>query len=213
MKTVSSLTLSALLSLFLLACSTPAIDPMPADEFVTDGLHAVSGSGFEAAYVLPGADLPAYGQLDFARFDASAVEVTSTTVTGTTRRDWQITPEREARLAEAWRNATNHAFADYPREEATAGTLKTEATLTRLSPGRATSTSAVAAGSASSVNRDVVNVSVEFRLRDADSGQLLAVIRDRQTIGSLQWTRAAGADMANLFNSWAALLHTRISGR
>jgi hypothetical protein len=116
-------------------------------------------------------------------------------------------------LAEAWRNATNHAFADYPREEATAGTLKTEATLTRLSPGRATSTSSVAAGSASSVNRDVVNVSVEFRLRDADSGQLLAVIRDRQTIGSLQWTRAAGADMANLFNSWAALLHTRISGR
>lgn len=85
--------------------------------------------------------------------------------------------------------------------------------MTRLSPGRSTNTSAVAAGSGASMNREVVNVSVEFRLHDADSGQLLAVIRDRQTIGSLQWTRAAGADMANLFNSWAALLHTRISGR
>mgnify|MGYP001823689101 CR=1 FL=1 len=53
----------------------------------------------------------------------------------------------------------------------------------------------------------------EFRLYDAQSGELLAVIRDRRTIGSLQWTRAAGVDIVNLFNSWAALLHTRVSGR
>ena len=43
--------------------------------------------------------------------------------------------------------------------------------------------------------------------------QLLAVIRDRRSIASLQWNRAAGADTVNLFNSWAALLHTRVSGR
>lgn len=213
MRTFSPVALSALLVFVLVACSTPAVDEKPAGEFAVEGLHAVSGSGFESAFVLPGANLPAYGQLEFERFDASAVEVTSTTVTGTTRRDWQITPEREDQLADAWRNATNHAFADYPRKDATSGMLRVEASMTRLSPGRSTNTSAVAAGSGASMNREVVNVSVEFRLHDADSGQLLAVIRDRQTIGSLQWTRAAGADMANLFNSWAALLHTRISGR
>jgi hypothetical protein len=60
---------------------------------------------------------------------------------------------------------------------------------------------------------DTVDVSVEFRLYDQGSGELLAVIRDRRTIALAQWSRAAGIDMINLFNSWAALLHTRVSGK
>ena len=195
------------------ACSTPSIEEQPAEELAAQGLHPVSGTGFEAAYMLPGADLPGYGVIRFEPFGSAGVEVTQTTVTGTNRRDWQMTPEREDNLAQAWIKATAHAFRDYPREEGSDQSLRVEAELTRVSPGRSTNTSSVAVGSSSSANREVVNVSAEFRLFNDKSGQLLSVVRDRQTIGSMQWTRAAGVDMANLLNSWAALLHTRISGR
>ena len=209
-----NLLIPMLLSLALVtACASPELQEKPAEEFAAEGLHEVKGTGFASAYVLPTAQLPSYGQVNFAQMNSAEVEVTSTTVTGTTRRDWQMTAEREAKLAEAWSSATTHAFSDYPREDAESGALQVEAWLTRVSPGRSTNTSSATVGSSSSINRDVVSVSAEFRIYDAASQRLLAVVRDSQNIASLQWTRAGGADMANLFNSWAALLHTRISGR
>lgn len=214
MKCLPSLILTSVVLLPLLsACSSPTIEQQPASEFAADGLHEVTGTGFESAFVLPGANLPGYARIQFEPFDASDVEVSSTTLTGTTRSDWQINDEREQKLVAAWVKATSHAFADYPREEGGGKMLRVEAALSRLSPGRSTNTSTATVGSSSSANRDVVNVSVEMRLIDAGSGQLLAVVRDRQSVGAQQWSRAAGTDMANLFNSWAALLHTRVSGR
>ena len=205
---------TVLLALCLLsACSTPSIDEQPAQEFAAEGLHPVKGTGFDTAYVLPEADLPSYSTVNFEAFRSADAEVTQTTMTGTNRRDWQMTAERQENLANAWSNATDHAFRNYPLEDSGAKSLLVKAELTRVSPGRSGATSSVAAGSASSAMREVVNVSAELRLFDESSGQLLAVVRDRQTIGSLQWTRAAGVDTANLFNSWAALLHTRVSGR
>lgn len=193
------------------ACSALSIDEQPAQEFAVEGLHSVSATGFEKAYVLPGANLADYGAVVFEPFRSAEAAVTGTTVTGTNRRDWQMTPARQVKLSQAWGNATGHAFRDYPREETREQGLRVEAELTQISPGRSSNTLALTVGSASSANREVVNVSVEFRLFDEASGQLLAVVRDRQAIGALQWTRAAGVDMANLLNSWAALLHTRIS--
>ncbi|TDG13664.1 DUF3313 family protein [Seongchinamella unica] len=214
MKPSRYLLLSVLVTLPLLAaCSATTIEDQPASEFSTAGLHAASGTGFDSAYVLPGANLPGYGQIRFEPFDVSGVDVSTTTMTGTTRRDWEMTAEKEKKLIAAWAGATAHAFPDYPREEGAGKSLRVEASLTRLSPGRAVNTAAGTLGSASTANRDVVNVSIEIRLFDADSGQLLALVRDRQAVGALQWTRAAGTDMTNLFNAWAALLHTRVSGR
>ena len=213
MNNVFVITAAVLVFSWLSACSTPSVEEQAAEEFTAEGLHQVRGTGFETAYVLPGANLPDYGDIQFDRFSSADVEITRTTVTGTNRRDWQMTPERQDNLAQAWANATTHAFRDYPRERGSGQRLLLQAELIRVSPGRSTTTSSVAVGSSMSANREVVNVSAEFRLLDANSGQLLAVVRDRQTIGSLQWTRAAGVDMANLFNSWAALLHTRVSGR
>ncbi|MEP5569666.1 MAG: hypothetical protein ABJN62_17620 [Halioglobus sp.] len=197
----------------LTACSTPSIEQEPAEEFAAEGLYKVTGTGFETAYIVPNANLPGYGEIQFEPFTSTNVDVTQTTVTGTNRRDWQMTPERQENLKQAWVNATNHAFRNYPREEGAGQQLRIEAELVRISPGRSMTTSPGSIGSSVSANREVVNVSVEFRLFDAKSKQLLALVRDRQTIGSQQWTRAAGVDMANLLNSWAALLHTRVSGR
>lgn len=213
MNKLSGFTLILLAFLCLSACSTPSIEQEPAQEFASEGLHQVKGTGFETAYVMPGANLPGYGDIQFEPFESADVDVTQTTVTGTNRRDWQITPERQENLTQAWINATDHAFRDYPREEGSDQRLRVEAELIRISPGRSMTTSPGSVGSSVSANREVVNVSVEFRLIDSGSEQLLALVRDRQTIGSQQWTRAAGVDMANLLTSWAALLHTRVSGR
>lgn len=212
MNRIISVFAIALTTLGLGACSAPSIDEQPAEEFATEGLHPVSGTGFESAYVLPAANLPQYTAIEFPPFSSADVEVTQTTVTGTSRSAWIMTPEKEAGLAQAWSNATGHAFRDYPRD-GEKKVLRVESQLLRVSPGHSATTSTVAAGSSAPGSRDVVNVSAEFRIYDQAGGQLLAVVRDRQTIAALQWTRAAGVDMANLFNSWAALLHTRISGR
>lgn len=212
MKGLPYLLLASLLTL-LAACSTPEVEPEAASEFAAAGLHRVTGTGFESAYVLPQANLPAYGEVVFEPFDASGVEVSNTALSGTTRRDWQVNAESEEALVAAWRRATEHAFADYPRAGEADKRLRVTAALTRLSPGRAVNTASATAGSSLTVNRDVVNVSIEIRLLDDQSGQLLALVRDRQSVGAAQWSRAAGADMTNLFNSWAALLHTRVSGR
>ena len=131
--------------------------------------YKVTGTGFETAYAVPDANLPGYGDIQFEPFSAANVDVTQTTVTGTNRRDWKMTPERQENLTRAWVNATDHAFRDYPREEGGDRQLRVEAELIRISPGRSMTTSSGSIGSSVSANREVVNVAVEFRLFDAKS--------------------------------------------
>ena len=109
MNRIISVFAIALTTLGLGACSAPSIDEQPAEEFATEGLHPVSGTGFESAYVLPAANLPQYTAIEFPPFSSADVEVTQTTVTGTSRSAWIMTPEKEAGLAQAWSNATGHA--------------------------------------------------------------------------------------------------------
>ena len=54
---------------------------------------------------------------------------------------------------------------------------------------------------------------MEFRFYDAGNDQLLAVIRDNRTMISVAMSRTAPIGMVELFKSWAALLHTRVSGK
>ena len=58
-----------------------------------------------------------------------------------------------------------------------------------------------------------MEIFAEFRLYDGADGRLLVVIRDSRTIATRLMSRTAPATMRLLFGSWAALLHTRISGR
>lgn len=201
-----------LLALFMAGCASPTLEEGAAPEFTGEGLSPVRNSGFAEAYALPGANLPAYGIMDFSPMSVAGLEVTQTTMSGTTRGQWAVTPEREAGLQQTWADATARAFRDYPRADPGQGTLRIDAALTRVAPGRTASTATSASGAMVQGTSDIVEISAEFRLLDAASGQLLAVIRDRRAISSLQWTRAAGIDSVNLFNSWAALLHTRVSG-
>lgn len=211
MKQLFKCALITVTALLLGACSSPEIRETVAEEFSAQNLHPVSNTGFEEAFVLPGANLPGYASVAFSALQSAEVDIPQTTVSGTTRRDWQMTPQKEAQLADIWRQATSRAFAAYPQDGE--GALEVSAALTRVASRRTASGAGAGAGAGYQTTGDVVEVSAEFRIHDASTGQLLAVVRDRRSIASLQWGRAAGVDLTNLFNSWASLLHTRVSGR
>jgi hypothetical protein len=212
LKLLKSLLLLCLTGALLACAQTPSAQAAPSSEFATEGLHAVQSSGFSAAYVRPDAGLPSYKVLDIEKMSVADVRVTHTTAPGTNRRDWLISPVRETNLQQAWERAMNRSFAAYSRSGSGDKVLRITAGLTQLAPGRTSAAAGRVSGVAGN-SMNTVDVSAEFRLYEQSSGDLLAVIRDTRTIVMQQWTLADGANMANLFSAWSALLHTRISGK
>jgi hypothetical protein len=207
------LQLTALLTLLSSCSSGPTLTDQASGEFSAQGLYQVQSSGFTSAYVHPDAGLPAYRTVNIEQLDLSDIEIGATTVTGTLRRDWQMTPERESSLQSVWGDAMNRAFGDYERATSGEETLRISAAITRVAPGRPTATTVGGGLQPMGSSQDVVEIFMEFRLYNQDSGQLLAVIRDSRTMISQAMSRTGPVAVQTMFRSWAALLHTRVSGR
>ncbi len=195
------------------ACAQPALKDQPSAEFGSAALYPVRSSGFAEAYVRRDARLASYRAVDIAPLDVADVDIPSTLIAGTLRRNWLMTPEREAGLQAMWAEAMDRAFRSYSRGASASGVLRITARLTRIAPGRPTATTIGADLQPMTSSQDVVEVSAEFRLYNAADGGLLGVIRDSRTITAVAMSRTAPVTMTTLFNSWAALLHTRVSGR
>jgi len=205
--------LAVIFTLFLVtACASPTVKEEVSAEFSAEGLHKVSFSGFDEAYVLPDANLPSYRAVNIMPLQSANATFTSTIVSNTKRQDWQMTDEREANMAKAWAAAMDRAFSTYSKDSAGEAVLKITAEITRVIPGRSSGTTSTGAGKPAMASADTVDIEAEFRLYEQGSDNLLAVIRDSRTISILLWTQAEGAEMGNLFNSWAGSLHHRISG-
>lgn len=211
---IRSLLLTLFLVIALPACTqAPAIENKPADEFAAEGLHAVSGSGFQSAYVRPGANLPAYRSVNIAALELDNIDIASTPMGGTLRRDWQMTPERKASLQQAWSASMQRFFHAYEITTNGDGVLKITAELVRVAPGRPSATTIGGALQPVGSSQDVIEVTAEFRLYKQDNGQLLAVIRGSRTMTSIALSRTGESSIQSMFNAWSALLHTRVSGR
>ena len=208
-KTLVSITVISVVC----ACASPSLKEQVSAEFATEGLHKVSSSGFDEAYVHPNAKLTSYRAVNIEALNTGNTKVTNTVVSGTTRRDWQITPTREKNLAKAWAVAMDRAFASYQKRADGEQVLTIAAELTRVIPGRTSATSSAGRGKPVMGSAESVDIEVEFRLYDQASSDLLAVIRDRKTISIVLWSQSEGAQMGNLFSSWAGSLHLRISGK
>ena len=214
MRVLVNLLFSFVLLGVLSACSqAPAIEETPSAECTAEGLHPVSASGFTAAYALPGANLSAYRKVHIATLELGNIETGTTTVSGTLRRDWQMTPEREAALQQVWAQSMDRAFRAYDRASSGETTLRITAEMIRVAPGRPTATTVGGGLQPMGSSQDVVEIFMEFRLYNQDSSQLLAVIRDSRTMISQSMSRTGPVAVQTMFNSWAALLHTRVSGR
>lgn len=205
----------ALLALpLIVACSSgPALEQQPTGEFAAQGLHPVTRSGFAQAYAKPDTQLTRYSGVAIATLSTSAIETGHTTVDGTLRRDWQMNPERELALQRVWASAMQRAFNSYDLSGDGAMVLEIKAAITRVAPGRPTAATLGGGIQSMASSQDVVEIFMEFRLYDKASSELLVVIRDSRTMISQAMSRTAPAGIQMMFNSWAALLHTRVSGR
>lgn len=198
----------------MVACAAPpAVKEQVADEFAAEGLHPVTGSGFAAAYARPGTQLASYSVVDIATLATGDVETSQTPVGGTLRRDWQMNPEREKALQGVWSGSMQRAFSGYDQTGKGASVLQIQAEMIRVAPGRPTATTIGGGMQSMASSQDVVEIFMEFRMYDKTSGELLVVIRDSRTMISQAMSRIAPAGVQTMFNSWAALLHTRVSGR
>ena len=207
----TTLFLLALLSLAT-ACTTPVMQDKASGEFATEGLYPIQHSGFAEAWARPDAALAGYRKVDIQPLNVSDIAIPDTVIAGTLKRDWEMTPDRQAALQEGWEKAMDRAFAKYEKAVGGTGVLRIDAKLTQIAPGRPTATT-IGAGQSVNTSRDVVEIWAEFRLFDTGNGTLLAVIRDNRTITSAAMSRTAPITMTLLLDSWAALLHTRVSGK
>ena len=201
------------LCLAVSACQSPAVQDQPSPEFSPARLYPVTSSGFAEAYIARDAGLADYHSLDAPPLDVSQVDIPQTQVMGTSKGDWLMTPERQQSLQQSWAAAVDSAFTAYTRAASGPGVLRMTASLTRLAPGRLTAATVGGELLPAAASRDAVSVSMEFRLYRRADGRLLAVIRDTRTMTAAAMSRTSPIGFELLFRSWAALLHTRVSGR
>ena len=212
LKRIKSLLLPLLL--VPVGCAQPtAVTSEPVQEFASEGLYRVTGSGFASAYARPDAKLNAYRAVNIEKLQLDDIEIPNTVVGGTLRRNWQMTSERVDALQSVWDGAMRRSFSDYKLVDSAGTALSIGAEITRLAPGRPTATTIGGGAQPIGSSQDVIEVFAEFRLYDQPSGELLAVIRDSRTMLSVGMSRTAPAAIQTMFNSWAALLHTRVAGR
>ena len=214
MPTIPGRLLVLLLLTLVTACAqAPTVQEQPGGEFSAAGLHPVTSSGFAHAYARPDANLTSYRTVNITDLGLDDIELSTAPVAGTLRRDWKMTPARETALRSTWAAAMHRVFSAYELAADGNKVLRITARLTRVAPGRPSATTIGGALQPAGSSQDVVEIWAEFRLFDQGSGELLAVIRDNRTMTSVAMSRTAGVSVQALFNSWAALLHTRVSGR
>ncbi|MDH4041444.1 MAG: DUF3313 domain-containing protein [Gammaproteobacteria bacterium] len=213
MRSLPGLYLLLVVVLGLPACSQPAVKDEVCAGFAAENLYRVQNSGFAEACARRDAALSGYRLIDIEPLGVSHIDIPRTNVPGTRPRDWSMTAERQAALQAGWADAMDKAFASHERATGGPGVLRIEAELVRIAPGRPSATTIGGELQPVGSTQDVVEISAEFRLLDAADGRLLAVIRDSRTITSVSMSRTAPATVNTLFGSWAALLHTRVTGK
>jgi hypothetical protein len=129
-----------------------------------------------------------------------------------------MTQERQESLAQNW-DEVLRSEVDKAGMDATGQgdkVLRIDSEMTRIAPTADFSQAQNAAGRNTIYAESSGEASVEFRLYDQGSGELLAVIRDKRSLGTQTWSRSstvtASADARHTLRNWAKQLVARISG-
>lgn len=197
----------------LAGCTQPVVQDQPAAEFAGEDLYRVRDTGFREAFVRRDADLAQYRAVVIEPLRLDHTQLIAGGGSGVAGVNWQITPKRAEVLRREWMSAMDRAFAGYSRGDNGEKALRITAALTQVVQRGRVSGGLNNVGSLPIVSSESADVFMEWRLYDQGSGELLGVVRDDQSVPAPQWSLADGANMANLFRPWAALLHTRVSGR
>ena len=205
------------LSIFSVACSGPAtVEEKPSTEFA--GLNKVSNSGFREAWARPGAGLAQYKVIRVSDLVSANAEIRQPQSSTRMRQDWELTPARQQALTQGWSNAMIAAADKHAINTTGSGAkvIRVDAEITRIAPSADLAQAEKAPSPTTVYTRDSGEASIEIRLYDQASNELLVVIRDSRRIGPRMWGRAssvsASAEVRNLFNTWANQLLLRIVG-
>jgi hypothetical protein len=203
-------------ALIVSACTgTPTLEEKPSSEFA--GLNKVSSSGFKEAWARPGAGLANYKVVDITPLISANAEIRQPNTSSIKRKDWQLTPSRQEALARDWSTALTNAADKRGLDSSGAGekVLRIDAQLTHIAPSANLQQEQKSPGRSTVYTEDSGDASIEIRLYDQASNELLVVIRDKRRVGPQVWGRAstvsASADVRNLFNSWSNQLLSRIT--
>ncbi|MEH6633906.1 MAG: DUF3313 family protein [Halioglobus sp.] len=206
------------LSIILTACTgTPTLEEKPSSEFA--GLNEVSSSGFKEAWARPGADLQHYKVILISDLVSSDAEIRQPAASKLTRQDWVLTPARQQALSQDWSRAMSTAADERDISSTGEGeqVLRVDAQITRIAPNSDPQQAQSAPGYTRVYSEDSGEASIEIKLYDQTSNELLAVIRDNRRVGNRMWrltsTVSASADVRMLFDSWSNRLLSRISGK
>lgn len=204
-------------ALIVSACTgTPTLEEKPSSEFA--GLNKVSSSGFKEAWARPGAGLTNYKVVDITPLISANAEIRQPNTSSIKRKDWQLTPSRQEALAQGWSTALTNAADKRGLDSSGAGdkVLRIDAQLTHIAPSANLQQEQKSPGRSTVYTEDSGDASIEIRLYDQASNELLVVIRDKRRVGAQIWGRAstvsASADVRNLFNTWSNQLLSRITG-
>ena len=204
-------------ALIVSACTgTPTLEEKPSSEFA--GLNKVSGSGFKEAWARPGAGLTNYKVVDITALISANAEIHQPNTASSKRQDWQLTPARQEALTQGWSTALTNAADKRGLDSSGAGdkVLRIDAQLTHIAPSANLQQEQKSPGRSTVYTEDSGDASIEIRLYDQASNELLVVIRDKRRVGAQIWGRAstvsASADVRNLFNTWSNQLLSRITG-
>lgn len=207
---------SAALALVVSACSvSPALEEQTSTDY--PGLHVVSNSGFREAWARPDANLSRYRVIEIGTLGSADAKIIQPSSSSRIRRDWQLTPEREAALARTWHEAMAGAADKAGLDSGGEGeqVLGITASLTQIAPSADLQQFEQATGPNRVYTEDSGEAAIEMRLYDQASGQLLVVIKDKRRVGPRMWglasTVSASADVRNLFNSWSNQLLSRVT--
>jgi hypothetical protein len=204
-------------ALIITACTgTPTLEEKPSSEFA--GLNKVSSSGFKEAWARPGAGLANYKVVHISALVSANADIRQPTASSRARHDWELTPARQEILAQGWSTALINAVDKRGLDSSGAGdkVLRIDAQLTQIAPSANLQQEQKSPGRSTVYTEDSGDASIEIRLYDQASNELLVVIRDKRRVGAQLWGRAstvsASADVRNLFNSWSNQLLSRITG-
>ncbi|WP_439107537.1 DUF3313 family protein [Congregibacter sp.] len=206
----------------LAACAEqPTIQMGDDAETIMGGLAKVDNSRTDLAYVDPTADYARYAKVFIEPLDVDNVEIiqpnTSNSMVNRYNREWELTESDRQKLQSAFAEAMTKALTDGGAFEiADQGgddVIKLEAMITQIAPSgpkddqmsRATTRSTV-------ITEGSGSMSIAIMLADGDSGEPLAIIKDRRSsVNSSMWgVNNSVSNMAEVrrnFTSWAVQIH------
>ena len=208
-------------SLLLVACHTsPAQTGKKIAEDIPGNLVRVDSSSAKLAYVDPSADFSKYTAILLTPLGVDNVEIIqpSTTVTTAGQRKWELTEADKQKLQQDFRVAMSQQLSGpggYPLVEAAGdNVLQISAMLTRIAPNapkddfRSRPT-----GRNKIFSEGGGDLSVAVTFSDAETGEVLALAKDKRT-GSNLWglntSVTNAAEVRRTFTAWAMQIRAQL---